>query len=127
MHRTRERGIATVEFALFLPILLSMILLCVEGGNMLRAYTTLQEASREGARNVLSNNGSAARVTDIVRNVAKSLSGSPPNANVTFDTSKKTVTVEVEYAYQGIFGASLSGSGQSALPVLHAKTTMPVR
>ena len=50
MQRRSQRGQSLVEFALVLPILLILVLGIVDFGMGLRAYVTLTNATREGAR-----------------------------------------------------------------------------
>lgn len=50
MQRRSQRGQSLVEFALVLPILLILLLGIVDFGMGLRAYVTLTNATREGAR-----------------------------------------------------------------------------
>ena len=50
IQRRSQRGQSLVEFALVLPILLILVLGIVDFGMGLRAYVTLTNATREGAR-----------------------------------------------------------------------------
>lgn len=49
-HRHTERGVAAVEFALVLPLLLGVMLAVIELGLMLYNQAVITQASREGAR-----------------------------------------------------------------------------
>lgn len=46
----RRRGIAAVEMALILPIMLVLIMAVIEGGNAFYSWLTVQKASQMGAR-----------------------------------------------------------------------------
>lgn len=126
----RRRGMAAVEFALLLPVMALLILLMVEGGNAMHTYSSLVEASREGARHVLME-GDTADVEALVAAVVADLDPGKLSTNVTTDPDANTVTVEVSYVYE-LFG-SKSGTGDSeglfgkdeALTFV-AQTTMPL-
>lgn len=53
MHSTQQRqrrGLATMEFALILPLILAFAMVVIEGGVMLYSWMTLQKAAESGAR-----------------------------------------------------------------------------
>ena len=49
-RRHGERGTATVEFALLLPVLVLLTLIVSEGSAVIRTHQVLNNAAREGAR-----------------------------------------------------------------------------
>ncbi len=51
MGNDREKGVASVEFALILPVLLLMLFLIIEFSIILYDKAVITNASREGARN----------------------------------------------------------------------------
>jgi Flp pilus assembly protein TadG len=122
---------AAVEFALLLPVMALLILLMVEGGNAMHTYSSLVEASREGARRVLME-GETADVEALVAAVAADLDPDKLSTKVTTDPDANTVTVEVSYAYQ--FLGSKSGQddnsqglwGDDGPFTFVAQTTMPL-
>ena len=66
MHRFKtrsERGAAALEFALILPILITLIFGIIEFGRAFNASITVTQAAREAVRQVALNKGSAAAVT----------------------------------------------------------------
>jgi Flp pilus assembly protein TadG len=113
-RRGDERGAAAVEFALVVPILLTLVFGIVDFGLMIRANTVLANAAREGARN-----GSISHSEAVIRQtVEDSLSGidsddvdvtvacktPPPEAACTgsFDSAVESggkVVVTLEYHY----------------------------
>ncbi|WP_272701619.1 TadE/TadG family type IV pilus assembly protein [Desulfovibrio sp. Fe33] len=122
----RRRGMAAVEFALLLPVVLLLILLLIEGGNAMHTYSSLVEASREGARHVLME-GETADVQSLVNAVLADFDPDDLSTNVTTDPVDNTVTVEVSYVYK-MFG-SQSGEGMFGNDepfTLVAQTTMPL-
>ena len=52
MHakQSTRRGLATMEFALILPLILAVALAVIEGGVMLYSWLTIQKAAQSGAR-----------------------------------------------------------------------------
>lgn len=122
----RRQGFAAVEFALLLPVLAVLILLLVEGANAMHTYSTLVEASREGARHVLME-GDEANVEALVQALVADLDLDDLTTNVVTNPAAKTVTVEVTYVYQ-LFGSQngqgLFGDDDSF--ELVAQTTMPL-
>ncbi|MDX1521613.1 MAG: TadE family protein, partial [Anaerolineae bacterium] len=50
MLRTRGKGQSLVEFALILPVLLMLLLGIIEGGRIIWAYVTVQNAAKNAAR-----------------------------------------------------------------------------
>lgn len=121
-----ERGSMAAEFALLLPVLVLLMALLVEGGNVVHAYASLVEASREGARAVL-REGDASVAPQIVTALTTGLPGGPATASVKTNAAANTVTVEVGYAYQSLTGqdafTSVLGSGPL---IITARTTMPL-
>jgi Flp pilus assembly protein TadG len=76
-HRVRERGLAMVEFAICIPVLLFLMLATAETGRLLFQYNTLAKAVRDGARYAATNAAvGTTRVVDITaatRNEARNL------------------------------------------------------
>lgn len=57
-HRTRKmRGMSVVEFALLLPVLLGMVLIVVEIGNVYFTQATLAKAAKAGVRFAVTGQG----------------------------------------------------------------------
>jgi|SRR5579884_926384 len=50
VHNSRDRGVALVELALMLPVLITMFLAAIDLGVILREHQIVQNAAREGAR-----------------------------------------------------------------------------
>nr|WP_321259177.1 TadE/TadG family type IV pilus assembly protein [uncultured Pseudodesulfovibrio sp.] len=125
---TKRQGLAAVELALMLPVLALLLMLLVEGANAIHTYSSLIEASREGARHVLLE-GSDADVEALVAALVTDIDSADLNTNVTTDTVSQTVTVEVSYKYE------LFGNASSTTPIgesndnsfqFVAQTTMPM-
>jgi len=123
----RRQGLAAVEFALLLPVMLFLLLLVVEGAAAMHTYSSLVEASREGARYVLME-GESADVEALVAALVADLDTENLTTNVVTDSNANTVTVEVSYDYE-LFGSE-NGSGlfgnDEPLKFV-AQTTMPLQ
>jgi len=143
-----QHGLAMVEMAFVVPILLLLILAATELGRGLYQYNTLDKATRDGARYFSSNafvGGSTAvdtaRQADTINLVqygqtgsggTQLLPGNLPTVNTTVSTSGGItwVTVTTSYPFQFIPGNPLSGimglfgSGLPNTLTLNATTTM---
>lgn len=128
-ERIDQRGQALVELALVLPLLVVLLLGIAEAGNMLNAYLTVVEASREGARLVV-REGESADVKGMVETIMERLPSSQVAVRVRYgedDAGERMVTVEVRYDYQFLFGAlPLTASDKPYLLPLRATTSMPL-
>lgn len=125
----RQRGIASVEFTIALPLLLLMLLATAEIGRMLSQYDTLTKAVRDGARylssNALSGSTSLVQITATAQTQTQNLvvtgnvngTGSAvlPGlvvGNVTVsDAGNGYVSVSASYTYQPMVGKSLPTFG----------------
>jgi Flp pilus assembly protein TadG len=125
----RQRGIATIEFAICAPILLLLMLATAEVGRMLIQYNTLNKAVRDGVRYTVREaaNGSTGTVllTNTIRTNTQNLvvtgtmagTGTPllPGLtveNVTVsDAGGGFVAVSATYTYQPMLGAALPTFG----------------
>lgn len=131
--RAREAGVASVEFALLLPVLLLLLLGTLDLGLALYNKAVITHASREGARAgiVLRNPKlSAAEIQGIVNTRTQSALISPlatdaPKVVVTGAGAAypNTLTVSVEYTFKGVLlGALMQTLGKTW--TLHASTQM---
>jgi len=124
-NASRQKGLAAVELALMLPVLMLMLLLLVEGANAYRVYTILHEASREGARLVL-RDGDGGSVPVLVASLLDKLPETTLTTNVSM-VSGDAVTVEVAYEYQSLYGYNPALDAFSPAPLtFRTATTMPL-
>lgn len=127
MSRRNESGSSSVEAAILIPVLVAMALSVWEGAVMLKTFFTVQEAAREGAREIL-RSGNEANVQALVQTLTKDLPPSDMQVSKTVDAGSKTATVEVSYAYQP---SSVSGDFIDALnqgPItITSKVIMPLQ
>lgn len=145
--RHRSIGLAAVEFAIILPVVLLIMLATAELGRVLYQYNTLTKAVRDGARYLSSEaiNGSTGLIdldaTKLLQtrnlvvygNIAGTgtslLPGLAPGQIVIPDppTNPQHINVQANYPYQPIF-ASLPGFGLmsniSTAWILSAATSM---
>ena len=132
--RQSERGVAAVEFALVLPLLLGVLLAVIELGLMLYNQAVITQASREGARYGIALTDPKRSAADISDEVIRrkigpllSLGGSTqPGVSVLQSgpaAYPNSLTVTVRYPFTGLAIAPLLGAlGQPV--VLSATTTM---
>ena len=104
LRRTRQLGQSLAEFAIVVPIFLIVVFGVVDFSLGLRAWLTITNASREGAR-VLVLGQTCARVTNQTKTVAASLN---PPVTVTITPSTCTgvtgdaMSVTVTYTYKSV-------------------------
>jgi Flp pilus assembly protein TadG len=122
--RGRDRGAAAVEFALILPLLVTLVFGITEFGRAYFVQTTLSAAARDGVRVMaLQNDQVAARAS--VKASASSLSltdtqisVTPVTCAVSGLTPAATATVTITYPLQFVtklFGASVTLTGKGSM------------
>ncbi len=132
----RQRGLAAVEFAIVLPLLLLLMLATGELGRAFFQFNTLTKAVRDGARyvsrNALDGSLGIVNLTAQVDTETKNLvvygvaggGGGPllpgfTTAGVTVvDAGANNVTVSAVYAYTPVVGATLPTFGLGSDPSL---------
>lgn len=132
-----QRGLATVEMAIALPVLLLLLLATAEFGRLISQYDTLNNAVRNGARYAasVSANGSTGFVvltstiqTDVANLVATgNVNGTgppllpgltPSDVSVSATGNQLYVQVSVTYTYEPMTGATLQTFGTGyAIPL----------
>lgn len=124
--RRSQRGNAAIELSIMLPLITMMLFAVIEGGNALRTYNILHEATREGARHMLNHNDPVA-AQSLTKKIVESLPYQPSWYYFNVDNVKKTVKVKVEYEYHSFFldDAYLQALNSGPL-LLSAQTTMPL-
>lgn len=141
-----QRGLATVEMAIALPLLLMLLFAVAEMGRLISQYATLNNAVRDGARYAasVSANGSTGLVVvsstiqnDVANLVATGnvngtgaplLPGlSPSDVSVSATGNQLYVEVSVTYTYEPITGTTLQTFGLgNALPLAVPVTAVSV-
>lgn len=123
-----RKGIAAMEMALMLPLIVLLLFVLAEASIAMHTYTSLQEASREGARMVLLQ-GEGADVDGLVKTIITEIPDDKVITSVVTDTGQRTVTVTVSCDYipfkGGTDGSSIITGEQNAY-TLQASTTMPI-
>lgn len=120
-----DQGIATMETALILPVLIGLLYLLVQGSGALITYSSLAEASSVAARQVLMT-GESAQIPDLVKALLPDLDPADLATTVTFEDAGRTVTVEVTYDYEMLLGGNPFGDKSSDPLTLAASTSMPM-
>ncbi len=106
-----------------LPVMFLILFLLIEGTSMLHTYSSLVEASREGARLALMD-GESPDIEALVQSVTNELDTEALNTSVS--TGSNTVTVEVSYDYQPFGEDTLEMFTGNQSFLLVAQTTMPL-
>lgn len=128
-HYQRERGIATIEFAIVVPVLLLLMFGVTEIGRALVRYNALTKAVQDGARYaaayaLLGSTGQVtidAQLLTAVRNVvvfgntagtgSPTLTGLQPAQVQLIDAGGDQIRLDASYPYQPLFGAALPNFG----------------
>ena len=128
MQRKSQTGIAVIEFALVLPILMVLLLATAEFGRAFYQYNTLTKAIRDGARYLSDNSLNGAGVIELggsTSTAAKNLivfgnsAGSGDALLEGFSTSDITITtidnkhlkVSASFSYTPIIAAGIPSFG----------------
>jgi Flp pilus assembly protein TadG len=147
MNATHQRGVAIVEFAIALPLLLLLMFATVELGRMLSQYNTLSKSVRDSSRYLASNAaGGTTRVVNITNAVRTATTNLAVTGNVNgtgnallpglvagnitvADAGNGYVSVSASYTYVPILSASLKlfGYGPDVALTAPLKTTVLMR
>ncbi len=133
-----QRGIAAVEMAIGMLLLVPLLLILVEASRALTEYSQLQNAAMEGARMLVRQNGDPTGVEDFIKNsILRNasgdalLDGATPLITISPRDSENNVTVQVDHAFTPFF-TTQSESGETSSSynmgtdalVISAQTTM---
>ena len=101
-----ERGTATVEFALLLPLMVVLALIVSEGAAVIRAHQLLNNAAREGARVAIlpENNPVGGNDAAIVASIKNAAVGYAANNGLTISAANVTVSPPLLVATAGGVG-----------------------
>jgi Flp pilus assembly protein TadG len=129
MRRGAQRGVATVEFTIAVPLLLFLLLLIAEFGRAFIQYTVLSNSVRDAARflagRALLGTTGQVDISTTLRNQTRNLAvfGNTSGTgramlpsytvnHVTVDEgAANNVTVTVQYPYQALLGQTLPTFG----------------
>jgi len=96
-RRDREKGAAIVEFAVILPLFLTLVFGVMEVGWMFAQQVEIRNAAREGARLAVVDYGTSGTIITAVCDRAD-LSGDGADVNIAANATSVTVTVSNSYA-----------------------------
>jgi len=138
MWKKKQRGVATVEFAMLLPVLLLILVGIAQFSWLISNFILVTHAAGVGAHQLASERGFSKPYSDTVSSVTSALG--PLNTDITISTSVNgvpcssdnacqtalgtmtnapaagsTVTVSLAYAFSPLFSGSL-GTLASAVP-----------
>lgn len=107
MIKKKRRGQALVEFALVLPILLSLLVGIVDIGFLYNHQLTLTNASREGARMGTLGHDEAEVLDDVKAYLtASGYTPMPPDADIDVTIAGGQVTVDINSQVPWLFAMS---------------------
>lgn len=99
-----ERGVATVELAMALPVLLLLLLGIIQIGLWIFMQVDVRQATREGARMITTSRNDATGVQDVENRIASSVSSEVDTGKLAYSFSSQapwtpgtTVTLTVTY------------------------------
>ena len=139
----KQRGLAAVEFAIVVPVMLFLMLATAEIGRVFYHYNTLTKAVQTGARyaskplmttNQLTNIDAAfkQRIKNFVvygnengggATMLAGISAANTNVVISSDVANKTITIEVSYVYNFAVLSDLPFIGY-AIPTLTLKSSV---
>lgn len=117
-----ERGSASVEFALVLPILLLVLMALVQVGALARDQLVLTQASRAGAREAAVD-GSVEAVQEAVRSAATALDVERLSVDVVWSGARGD-PVTVSIVYEVPIASPLAGWALPEAVTLRSSATM---
>ncbi len=121
----RARAAAIVEFAVVLPLLLTILFGIIEYGYVFMVRLTVEHAAREGCRVASLSTSTPA---DVTARVASAMAGLPYTLSTTTGVCQETVTITVPYAdvsLTGGFFGSPSGDLEGATTMRKEGCTPP--
>lgn len=145
--RTRQRGVAIVEFTIILPVMLFLIVAVAEFGRAFLYYNTLTRAVRDSARYVATNatkgQSQVVEIDAALIQAAQNLvdygnetgTGTPttvwdsPGTVTITEEADGVVTVTASYPYVPMLGSFLPDllgtGGAETVFTMHAQVTVP--
>ncbi len=126
-----RRGAAAVEFAVVLPVFITLVFGMIEYGRMVMVQQVITNAAREGCRKAIMDGATSQEVQDIVNNYLES--AGITSATITITPSEPSeagagepVTVSVSVPYDQVSWLPapmyLSGTEMSATCVMRRET-----
>ena len=115
-----QRGVAAVETALAMLVLVPLLLVLVEGARALLEYKQLQNAAMEGARMLNRQNGDTTGVESYVSSLfqgsgsSQTIDGAPPTVSISPRDANNNATVQVDHAFTPLLAQSGSQGSSSA-------------
>lgn len=115
-----QQGLAAVETALGMLILIPLLLVLVEGSRALLEYKQLQNAAMEGARMLNRQNGDTTGVADYVSSLfhgsdaSLTVDGAAPTVSIGARDANNNATVQVDHAFTPLLAQSGSQGSTNA-------------
>jgi len=116
-RNTDQRGIAAIEMALGMLLLVPLLLVLVETTKALSEYSQLQNAAMEGARMLARQNGDTTGVSEFVKSLfqnadsSSTLDGDTPTVSISPRDPNNNVTVQVQHEFTPFFTPQTNSQG----------------
>jgi Flp pilus assembly protein TadG len=104
-----RRGAAAVEFALILPVLMTLILGCIDFGRFAYSYVAVANAARAGGVSAMMNNFTATTKSTWTTNVATAAKAEM-NSQTGYNPANLTVTTTTSQDANGLIRAQVTAS-----------------
>lgn len=112
--RLGQRGIAAMEMAIGLLVLVPLLMVLLEGARALLQYSTLQNAAMEGARMLVRDGGDTSGVASYIQNLVSPDDPDATSVNISDRDANNNVTVQVDHVFTAFFQPSSDAQSQSS-------------
>lgn len=109
-----QRGIAAMEMAIGLLVLVPLLMVLMEGTQALLQYATLQNAAMEGARMLVRDGGNTSGVTDYIKRMVSPDDLDATSVNISTRDANNNVTVQVDHVFTAFFQSSSDDQDQGS-------------
>jgi len=109
-----QKGVAAMEMALGLLILIPVLLVLLEGSRALLQYAKLQNAAMEGARMLVRDGGDTTGVAAAIKNIVSPDDTDATSVAISARDANNNVTVKVDHVFTAFFQSKSDDQDQSS-------------
>jgi Flp pilus assembly protein TadG len=117
MKRARRRGIASAEFALVLPLLILLVLICIDFGRFAYTYIALKNAAQAGASYAMMNSYVSSTQTAWTNSI-QTTARNEMTGQIGYDSTKLTTTADVTIETTGLRRVRVTATYNSFSPMI---------